>query len=166
MHKKDPAVHGDSKKYACGHSSGGSRALNPLHTLCDTFHIPIPGESFVPRAQWPLTLLDGGGQAQFASFDLLYGHLQPRGQKLRYLQVQHELLCIAAKKAHCKAKRSMGPGYTSRRTSGTSGCGGWEGVTADMGAGRLSARSLPPLPAQEADLVGHHALLELVLRGD
>lgn len=37
-------------------------------------------------------------------------------------------------------------------------------VTEDLGAGRLSARSLPPLPAEEADLVGHHTLLELVLR--
>lgn len=41
---------------------------------------------------------------------------------------------------------------------------GWEGATEDLGAGRLFPGSLPPLPAEEADLVGHHALLELVLR--
>lgn len=28
----------------------------------------------------------------------------------------------------------------------------------------LSARSLPPLPAEKADLVSHHALLQLVFR--
>lgn len=35
--------------------------------------------------------------------------------------------------------------------------------TEALGTGQLCP-SLPPLPAQEADLVGHHALLELVLR--
>lgn len=37
---------------------------------------------------------------------------------------------------------------------------GWQGATEDSS---LSPPSLPPLPAEEADLVGHHALLELVL---
>lgn len=57
----------------------------------------------MPHAQQPLTLLDSGGEAQLASFDLLYGHLQPRGQKLCYFQVQHKLLSIAAKKAQHSA---------------------------------------------------------------
>lgn len=51
----------------------------------------------------------------------------------------------------------------SPRTVGTYGCVGREGVTEALGAGQLCP-SLPPLPAQEADLVGHHTLLELVLR--
>lgn len=52
----------------------------------------------------------------------------------------------------------MSPG-----TVGTQGCAGSGADTEALGAGQLCL-SLPPLPAQEADLVGHHALLELVLR--
>lgn len=46
---------------------------------------------------------------------------------------------------------------------GTQGCVGWEAATENLGEEQL-CQSLPPLPAQEADLVGHHALLKLVLR--
>lgn len=48
-------------------------------------------------------------------------------------------------------KRPEGPIAPSLR--------GWEGAAA---AGAAARRS-PPLPAEQADLVGHHALLQLVL---
>lgn len=122
-------------------------------------NLPFRGALCARRA---LTLLDGGGEAQLASFDLLYGHLQPRGQQLRYLQIQHELLCIAAKKEDCNAKRWTAEREVSRRTHRTP-IRGVGGSDRSWGAGQLGAQRSPPLPAEQADLVGHHALLELVL---
>lgn len=128
--------------------------------LWHSFHSFIPGKFIAPCDQQLLTLLDSGGEAQLASLDLFYGCLQAWGQKLCYFQVQHELLCIAAKRAYCNANRSPGRQYASK------GClaqrhtrGGEEQPTRSS---RPSAQPLPPLPAEQADLVGHHALLQLV----
>lgn len=41
---------------------------------------------------------------------------------------------------------------------------GRERVREELEAGQLPPGSLPPLPAEEADLVCHHTLLQLVLR--
>lgn len=82
--------------------------------LWHSFHSFIPGKFIAPCAQQLLTLLDSGGEAQLASLDLLYGCLQAWGQKLCYFQVQHELLCIAAKRAYCNANRSPGRQYASK----------------------------------------------------
>lgn len=80
--------------------------------LCNISHSSIPGLCTV--CQRPLTLLDSGGQAQLASFDLLYGCLQARRQQLCDFQVQHQLLCIAAKKARCNTNTPVEQHYVSR----------------------------------------------------
>lgn len=127
-----------------------------------TFHSSIPGKFIALRAQQPLTLFDSGGEAQLASLDLLYGCLQTWGQKLCHFQVQHKLLRIAAKKAYCNATDQQGGSTCPEDVWHKDTCGGREEqLTWELQA---LSQPLPPLPAEQADLVGHHTLLQLVFR--